>query len=167
MIFDSENTDSLILRKIMGKFTTGVAIATTIDDEANPVGITINSLTSVSLNPPLILFCIAKNSGTLNAFINAQNFVINILSKQQIEISRRFSKFNIDKFSDIQTSKTQNNIPFFEKSLAVYECEKTQIYEGGDHYIFIGEIKKAKANNEAEPLVYYSGHYTKIMKAEE
>lgn len=165
--YNIENQDQLILRKIMGKFATGVAIATTIDNENKPIGITINSLTSVSLNPPLLLFCITKNSSTLNAFQTSQNFAINIMAENQIELSRRFAKNNFDKFENIEIKSSHNKMPIFENSLAIFDCKKNAQYDGGDHIIFLGEIENAQAELNNSPLIYFSGHYEKIEEARE
>lgn len=151
--------DALSLRKIMGKFATGVAIATCMDEAVRPVGITINSLTSVSLDPPLILFCVSKKSGTLAAFMACENFALNILGHTQKDIAHNFSRYNHDKFQNINWKKSSNDLPVFENSIAIFECKKYACHDGGDHEIIIGEVLSASGNSKQSPLLYFSGNY--------
>lgn len=152
--------DSKKLRENFGLFSTGVCIATTCDTDKSNF-ITINSFSSVSLDPALLLFSIANKSNNLEAFANNTKFAINILAKDQVEISKIFSKsersqFNIENFFH----KSSLNNLILQDCLGYFECKKHKIIEAGDHNIIIGEIMNfSQINPEKEPLIYFKGKY--------
>jgi flavin reductase (DIM6/NTAB) family NADH-FMN oxidoreductase RutF len=158
----NQNDDAIKLRKILGQFATGVAIVTTNNSDELPCGITINSLTSVSLSPPLILFCLSKQSGTMPSFQKSKMFAINILDGEQKELSQHFAKANIDKFKEINWHKSENGLPIFHGNIATFECQKTNEFDGGDHIIIIGEVINAWGHESHDPLIYHDGKYKKI-----
>lgn len=154
--------DNKNLRKILGQFATGVAIVTTFSQDNRPCGITINSLTSVSLEPPLLLFCLSKFSGTMAAFQTNPNFAINILDGEQKAISKDFSRQNFDKFANIKWEIGEHKCPILPDNIATIECKKTNEFDGGDHIIILGEIMKASGHASHDPLIYHGGEYKKI-----
>lgn len=149
-------------RKTLGQFVTGVSVITTLDASNQPAGITINSLSSVSLDPPLILFCLNKESHLLTTFQKTKHFAANILTLDQTELSNNFAR-NVPKkweLADIETHHT--GIPIFKDTQATIICENYQHYDGGDHMIFLGKVIELSHDANKSPLVYFQGQYTHI-----
>jgi flavin reductase (DIM6/NTAB) family NADH-FMN oxidoreductase RutF len=156
------------LRNCLGCFTTGVAIATTITKDNIAVGLTINSFSSVSLDPPLVLFSLDRTTASFQAFCDAEHFAINILTEQQIELSRKFALSHPGKWTDIPYSLAEHSgCPVLEDSMAYFECRKEYSYEGGDHLIFVGHVLRCEIlseDPEVTPLLYARGMYRSIGK---
>jgi flavin reductase (DIM6/NTAB) family NADH-FMN oxidoreductase RutF len=148
-------------RHCLGRFATGVTIVTTIADK-NPVGVTINSFASLSLSPPLVLFSLDKGSSVYESFINSDNFVVNILAREQEDLSRLYSAPAAIDWTTIKYTKDTNNCPIFDGNIAYLECSKELIQNGGDHSIFILKVNKLKQVSDAKPLLYYKGEYNGI-----
>ena len=144
------------LRNVLSKFATGVTVVSTIDSDGKPVGMTANSFTSVSLDPPLVLWNIGINQPSYDAFSKAKGYSVNILSKDQKDICDLFSSSIDDKFNDIDYILSDNGFPIIQKSLAWFDCIKWNNYPGGDHQILVGEVKNFYAN-ENEPLIFWNG----------
>jgi 3-hydroxy-9,10-secoandrosta-1,3,5(10)-triene-9,17-dione monooxygenase reductase component len=153
--------DDRAFRDIVGNFCTGVTIITTMNEDLQPIGFTANSFSSLSLNPKLVLFCIDKNASTYKDFMNTPHFAVNILSTNQIDLSKQFSKRGIDRFEGVNFSKDVTGSPILNDSLAYLDCKITNYYEGGDHTIVIGEVLSAKAT-EGKPLAFFQGKYIDI-----
>lgn len=151
-------------KKVVGSFATGVAVATTMHED-KPVGMTINSFTSVSLDPLLILFCIDHKANCLQLFKKHPNFSINLLTAKQQNISNLFAFKTEDQWSDVSWEATEFNTPFLTESLAALHCSVEQIIEAGDHSIFIGRVVgmdlDASQNNQ-DPLLYFKGQYASL-----
>ena len=145
------------LRDVLGKFSTGVTVVTTIDSKLNPVGITVNSFSSVSLEPPLISWCLGKTQPSHPDFVNANGFVVNILTKKQIDICKRFSNPCFNKFDNFKFKKTNEGYPIINNSLANIICKIWQIYPGGDHDIFVGQVTNFQSSNQ-DPLLFWNGN---------
>ena len=144
------------LRNVLSKFATGVTVVSTIDCDGKPIGMTVNSFTSVSLDPPLVLWSIGINQPSYDAFLNAKGYSVSILSKDQKDICDLFSSPIENKFSDIDYTLTDNGFPIIQKSLAWFDCLKWNNYPGGDHQILVGEIKNFYAD-ENDPLIFWNG----------
>ena len=144
------------LRNVLSKFATGVTVVSTIDCDGKPIGMTANSFTSVSLDPPLVLWSIGINQPSYDAFLKAKGYSVSILSKDQKDICDLFSSPIEDKFSDIDYTLTDNGFPIIQKSLAWFDCLKWNNYPGGDHQILVGEIKNFYAD-ENDPLIFWNG----------
>ena len=144
------------LRNVLSKFATGVTVVSTIDNDGKPVGMTANSFTSVSLDPPLVLWNIGINQPSYDAFSKAKGYSVNILSKDQKDICDLFSSSIDDKFNDIDYTLSENGFPIIQKSLAWFDCIKWNNYPGGDHQILVGEVKNFYAN-ENDPLIFWNG----------
>ena len=144
------------LRNVLSKFATGVTVVSTIDSDGKPVGMTANSFTSVSLDPPLVLWNIGINQPSYDAFSKAKGYSVNILSKDQKDICDLFSSSIDDKFNDIDYILSDNGFPIIQKSLAWFDCIKWNNYPGGDHQILVGEVKNFYAN-ENDPLIFWNG----------
>ncbi len=148
-------------RQCLGKFATGVTIVTCADDEGRPYGITANSFSSVSLEPHLILWNVAKVSNSLQAFLDAEYFAINLLTRDQQDLSSHFAKSDHTMFDTVEIDRSQENVPLIPGTLACFECRTHQIHDCGDHYIVVGEVLRF-ASSEREPLLFYNGDYAAL-----
>ena len=145
-------------RRVMGNFATGITVVTTRDAEGQPCGLTVNSFTSVSLEPVLVLVCFDKRLSNLEAFKDSKRFGISMLSKNQEDLSRMFAKRESERPASLYF-EGRLGMPLIKNSLAVMECETIDIYPGGDHLIFVGEVKNAEVQHPEEPLLYFRGKY--------
>ena len=150
--------DSKELRRVMGLFATGVTVLTTRDAEGRPYGLTANAVTSLSLDPPLLIICIDKKAETHPHFFDSRCFVVNILAEDQEALSTRFAKSGGDKFGSLPFSTNQDGVPVLEGTLAHIECRITETHEGGDHVIHIGEVHHAELRG-GRPLLFFQGRY--------
>jgi len=148
-------------RQCLGKFATGVTIVTCADDEGRPYGITANSFSSVSLEPRLILWNIAKVSNSLQAFLDAEYFAINILASDQRHLSSHFAKSDHTLFDAVEINRSQENVPLIPGTLACLECRTHQIHDCGDHYIIVGAVLRF-ASSKRKPLLFFRGKYVAI-----
>lgn len=147
------------LKNTLSQFPTGVCVITTKDKVGHNFGITVNSFNSVSLNPPLVLWSINKDTHSTEVFTETSHFNVNILAEQQIAISNQFAS-NIDnRFQDINYQLDANSIPLLEDLAAYLQCKTWQIYEGGDHLIIVGEVINTFVDNDKQSLLYYRGNY--------
>lgn len=151
--------DEALFKKVMSKFTTGIAIVTTLDTDQKPFGLTINAFSSLSLDPAMILFCLAKKTRFYSYLSHQSYFTINILADTQKDLSIHFAKpFFGDKWDNINFEFGKNNCPQLKNALGIIECEKTILYDGGDHDIILGKVQNLKTNDN-NPLLYFSGRY--------
>jgi len=146
-------------KKAMAKFATGI-IVITIKDQSSYIGKTVNSFSSLSLKPPLVLFSLDKKSSSLSKFINNKSIGINILSKKQKNISIHFSKKN-NKWDSIKYYLSNENIPMIKNSLVNLSCKNTKTISAGDHIIFICEIIEIDISTKNKPLIYLESNYLK------
>jgi flavin reductase (DIM6/NTAB) family NADH-FMN oxidoreductase RutF len=145
-------------RQVMGSFATGITVITTRDKDGNPYGLTVNSFTSVSLNPLLVLVCLDLRLSGLQAFRDSKQFGVSILSEHQEDMSRLFAKKDSERPASIYY-EGKLGLPLLHNSLAIMECETVQIYEGGDHLIFLAEVKAAEVLSMGKPLLFFRGKY--------
>ena len=150
--------DTLELRQVLGSFVTGVTVITTLDRNGKPHGMTANSFSSVSLDPPLILWSQSLTAPSHPVFDACDRFVVNILADDQVEISNRFARASPDRFMRTATSEGLGGIPLIEGSAAHLECRKVHSYPGGDHVVFIGQVERIR-RNARRPLVFGGGKY--------
>jgi len=151
-----EVIDTNFLRKSLSKFSTGVTIVTSIDSDRIPIGMTVNSFSSVSLIPALVLWCIEKKQPSYDAFMAAKGYAVNILSKDQIDLCYKFSSQSHDKFENVNWKKSENGFPLIENSLAWFDCKRWNYYSGGDHQILVGEVTSFNSS-ELKPLTFWNG----------
>jgi flavin reductase (DIM6/NTAB) family NADH-FMN oxidoreductase RutF len=147
------------LRRALGSFATGVAVATTLDSGGKPKGFTANSFTSVSLDPPLVLVCVDKAAGCYPAFAGAGHFGINILGHSQQHISKAFASKLADKFEGMPWLSGVTGSPIFPDSTAWLDCRLHQRIEAGDHLIVIGEVLDFGHAPAQPALGYHRGGY--------
>ena len=154
-------SDSKDFRRCLGKFATGVTVVTCADSQGRPCGITANSFSSVSLEPPLILWNIAKVSNSLQAYLDAEYFVINVLTSAQQDLSSHFAKSDHTLFDDVAYVLSDDGAPLLPDTLASFECRTHQVHDCGDHYIIVGEVTGFNSS-EGDPLLFYSGAYRSV-----
>ena len=152
-------------RKALGSFTTGVTVVTTKGIDGADTGLTANSFNSVSLDPPMILWSLAKSSLSLPAFTAAKHFAVHILSSDQQMISARFAKRGVDKFAELDIERGPDAIPLLQDCAARFVCETAYCYEGGDHIIFVGRVVRFD-HWDRSPLLFHSGQYGRLLKAQ-
>jgi flavin reductase (DIM6/NTAB) family NADH-FMN oxidoreductase RutF len=155
-------SDPRTLRDAMGCFATGVTIVTAIDAEGTPVGLTANSFTSVSLDPPLLLVCIANSSGTAPALREAEHFGVNVLQIGQQPASNRFATRGEDRFANLPWAPGQTGVPLLGSSLVSFECQRESLHEAGDHFILVGRVVRAQFEPHRDPLLYFRGKYRRL-----
>lgn len=155
-------SDPRTLRDALGCFATGVTVVTCLDSQGKPVGLTANSFTSVSLDPPLLLVCIAKAAASAEAMIGASHFAVNVLQTGQQPASIRFATRQEDRFGLNDWSPGEYGAPVLEKSLGVFECAGHGVHDGGDHHMLIGRVVKARFDASLDPLLYFRGSYRRL-----
>ncbi|SCW81264.1 NADH-FMN oxidoreductase RutF, flavin reductase (DIM6/NTAB) family [Sphingobium faniae] len=154
--------DPLTLRQALSCFATGVTVLTAIAPDGTPVGLTANSLCSVSLDPPLILFCIDRRASSLPAFEACQTFAVNILHLGQEPVANLFVCKNRDRFAEAEWEQWKTGAPIIQDALANLECEKYDTVDGGDHRIFIGRVRQVWFDPARPPLLFYQGRYRRV-----
>ena len=162
------NDQTRLLRNAFGSFATGIAIVTANSSQRGSFGITINSLSSLSLEPPLLLWSLQKNSECLNDFINCDYFGINILNSQQKNISTMLATQGSHKLSDYSEigwyTSTKTGCPLIENCLGYFECSLSEQHDGGDHIIIIGKVEAFNCCEEGAPLIFYNGSYCALHR---
>lgn len=149
--------DARAFRRCLGQFTTGVAVMTSRRGE-QMAGMSVNSFSALSLNPPLVLWSIRRESGSLPVFREASHFAVNVLATDQVEVSNLFASSTEDKFGQSLWSLGRHGSPLLEGTIASMECRLEQVHEGGDHLILIGRVEHC-ARFSGEPLLFTQGRY--------
>jgi flavin reductase (DIM6/NTAB) family NADH-FMN oxidoreductase RutF len=155
-------SDPRTLRDAMGCFATGVTIVTALAEDGTPVGLTANSFTSVSLDPPLLLVCIANTAGTAPVLRSAGAFGVNVLQTGQQQTSNRFAGKGEDRFVATPWHQGEGGVPLLDGSLVSFECRTHAIHEAGDHFILVGEVTRASFEPRRDPLLYFRGKYRRL-----
>lgn len=150
-----------LFRRTCARFATGVAIATVAGQDGTPHGLTINSFTSVSCSPPLVLICIDYRCTLLPHFRSSSWYGVNVLADAQHKISVQFSERQGDRFDGIRWERGHTGVPVIHGCLAAFECCVSQVVEAGDHAILIGEVASA-SSFDGEPLVYFGSTYRQL-----
>ncbi|MCW6511188.1 flavin reductase family protein [Lichenifustis flavocetrariae] len=150
-------------RDVLGSFTTGVVVVTTLGEDGRPIGLTVNSFNSVSLDPPLILWSLALKSPSLAAFRQHAYFAINILAEDQEPLCRQFATPSSDKFANIRFDRGVTGVPVLHATAAYLECRAFARYPGGDHEIHVGEVM-AVHDHGAAPLVFHRGSVRRLIQ---
>lgn len=155
-------SDARDFRSALGTFATGVTVITTMSDGGAPVGFTANSFSSVSLEPPLLLFCLDRGSYSFGHFSKTKTFAVNVLTDRQEDVSAHFARPSEDKWRHVGYDLCSVGCPVFADALAVFECETHAVHDGGDHIIVVGEVVRFHRKDEGGPLLYYRGRYARI-----
>lgn len=146
------------LRAALGRYATGVTIVTCADAQGRWVGLTANSFSALSLDPPLVLWSLRRTSPSLAAFSGAAHFAVNVLAREQIELSRCFAARRHDKFALGSWTAGEDGAPVLAGCVAVFECASASAQDAGDHVLFIGRVLRFTDHGHA-PLVFQSGRY--------
>ena len=154
--------DPRTLRDALGCFATGVTVVTCLDEQDRPAGLTVNSFTSVSLEPPLLLVCLHKQAASSAALVAAEKFAVNVLQTGQRPASITFSTRVEDRFGTMAWSCGESGAPILKDSLGVFECERFAVYDGGDHHILVGQVVKASFDGGLDPLLFFRGSYRRL-----
>lgn len=154
--------DPKAFRQALGAFPTGVAVITATQD-AEPVGITVNSFTSVSLDPPLVLWCLKNDSQRYHCFVEAKGYVISILGTEHENVSSRLARQGEHKLDDMGLLATELGPPALADALAIFECEAHAMHEGGDHMILVGRVVRFQRREAGAPLVFHRGRYGALV----
>ncbi|MEQ9226878.1 MAG: flavin reductase family protein [Parvibaculum sp.] len=149
-------------RNALGWFTTGVAVVTTRLEGGDPIGITVNSFSSVSLDPPMVLWCLDKQSDTLPVFEKATHFTVNVLREEHQEVSSRLAKKGDHSLADIEVKEGESRCPALVEALAHFECKIEARHDAGDHVIMVGRVLKFDYVEEGRPLLYHRGGYKNL-----
>lgn len=159
---DSSRIDPRDFRNALGTYATGVTIITASDPDGRPYGLTCNSFTSVSLNPPLVLWSLVVYSTSLAVFQNASHFAVNVLGMSQQALANKFAKSSDDKFDGVAWTPGIGGAPLLAESVANFQCRSVNRYYGGDHIIFLGAVE-AYSYNRDEPLLFARGTYGRFV----
>ncbi|MEP9350486.1 flavin reductase family protein [Xanthobacter sp. KR7-225] len=161
--------DPLALRRVLGRFATGVAVVTAEGGPAGQeamVGMTMSSFNSVSLDPPLVLFSVARSALSLPALRAAPGYGISILGRHQEHLSNRFARPLADKWAGVEVRRGESRVPLIEGALAHLECAPYACHEGGDHEVFIARVLRFYAAEGGDPLIFFGGRYHALASGE-
>jgi flavin reductase (DIM6/NTAB) family NADH-FMN oxidoreductase RutF len=148
-------------RKVLSHFASGVTVITTCDADGHPTGLTASAFTSVSLDPPLILVCVAHKSQSYPALLERGRFAVNFLRIGQEDVSRRFATSGLDKFEGVPHRISALGVPVLTEALAHVECVTVNRHVEGDHTVFIGRVEDS-GTTDAAPLLYFRGKYERL-----
>ena len=150
-------------RHACGRFATGVTIASVLDSNGTPHGLTVNSFSSVSLEPPLVLVCLGHAVTMIEAFRASRYFGLSVLSDGQRELSENFARKGHDRFTGTAWHAGETGVPLVDHALAEIECRVHHRFTAGDHDILVGEMVAARVR-EGEPLIYFASRYRELAR---
>jgi flavin reductase (DIM6/NTAB) family NADH-FMN oxidoreductase RutF len=153
--------DEQAMREVCGQFVTGVTIVTSATHDG-PVGITVNSFTSVSLSPPLVLFCIHHRSTFVPAIQESAVFAVNILAEDQAEVCRSFARRATARFADVDVLGGVTGAPILRQALAYLDCNVVSLHRGGDHWIVVGEPVGIGMLRTGSPLTFFRSAHPRL-----
>jgi flavin reductase (DIM6/NTAB) family NADH-FMN oxidoreductase RutF len=158
---DSFNTRDF--RNALGCFATGITIMTTCGPDGRFVGITVNSFASVSLDPPLVSFCLDRNALSLQSFLAGTHFAVNVLAEGQETLSAAFARSSAtDKFAGLAVEIGATGCPLLPDCLSHLECVREALHDAGDHLIVVGRVVRLAHHGEGKPLLYFRGRYARL-----
>lgn len=146
-------------RAALSMFATGVTIVTARDANGAPIGLTANSFNSVSLEPPLVLWSLSRQAGSMPAFERGSHYAVHILAADQHALAERFANKTVDRFAGVAWRAGSAGVPVLDGAAAVFECFNRSRYEEGDHVIFVGEVERCARREGAQPLIFHGGRY--------
>ena len=156
--------DGLDFRRALGEFATGVAVITAQGASGGLIGMTMSSFNSVSIDPPLVLFSVDRKANSLPAMREAKGYAVNILARDQEQISNRFARALSDKWADVRKTVGYAEAPLITGALAHFECEPYAIHNGGDHLIFVARVVNYSVREgSSSPLVFFRGRYHDVL----
>ena len=151
--------DSLQFREALGRFATGVCVITAQPPGHEPFGLTVNSFASLSLTPPLVLWCLQKDSHTVEAFRAARGYCVNVLGQEQRFYAERFARQGVHALRSDEYEAGIDGLPLLANVLARLECGIEARHDGGDHIILVGRVQRLDLPGSGKPLLYYAGSY--------
>lgn len=155
--------DERALRDAFGCYATGITVITTVGADGTLYGVTANSFTSLSLDPPLCLFCLDYRALSFEAFVSARHFAVNVLSEDQEVLATNFARSSADKWQGIPHEVWSTGCPILPECIANLECDTEAIHEGGDHVIIVGRVRRMRyEDGHRRPLLYYRGRYNAL-----
>lgn len=157
----SNNTNEAKFKEVMGNYPTGVTVVTTVNEQGVPIGLTVNSFASVSLDPLLILWSIDKRVSSYDAVIKAGKFAVHVLAGDQAEVCSLFAAKGADRFSNCSWAMSENQLPILSGTAGVLQCSTYKTIDAGDHTILIGKVIDIDSNNK-EPLLYHKRKFGPI-----
>lgn len=157
--------DSLVFRQTIGHFATGVAVITTRTAE-RAFGMTASAVSSLSLEPPMLVTCVNRKAPTHEAITCSDQFVVNVLARSQEPLARHFATPADDKFAGVQLTEGRHGMPVLAGCVANFECVVESVATGGTHTIFIARVLSALADESCEPLLYYCGRFGRLHGAD-
>ena len=153
-------------RDALGRFATGVTVVTACAPDGTPVGLTANSFNSVSLDPPLVLWSLARSASTMEVFSHCAHYAVNVLSAAQVAVAQQFAARGIDRFAGVAYTLGAHGVPLLDGALATFECFSRSQHAEGDHVIFVGEVERCRRADAAQPgaphaapLLYHGGKF--------
>jgi flavin reductase (DIM6/NTAB) family NADH-FMN oxidoreductase RutF len=149
-------------KAVLGRWATGVAVVTTRDASGEPVGLTVNSFASVSLDPPLVLFSIDRSAGSFAAFEAAGSFAVNVLRADQQDVSNRFAAADATRFQGDATETWVTGAPILSECLSALDCTVDARHDGGDHVIMVGRVQRLSVLHDGDALSYWKGGYRSL-----
>jgi flavin reductase (DIM6/NTAB) family NADH-FMN oxidoreductase RutF len=160
----AEPVDAALFRRVCSRFATGVTVVTTIGPDGSPHGLTVNSFTSVSLTPPLVLVSLDTRNHLIERFPAGASLAINVLAEHQEELSRRFAATIDERFAGVGWERGELGEPVLHGAIASFECLVDKAVEAGDHIILIAAVKNVRLA-EGEPLVFFDSSYRRLDQA--
>jgi flavin reductase (DIM6/NTAB) family NADH-FMN oxidoreductase RutF len=154
--------DSRELRNALGQFATGVCLITAVTDEGEPLALTANSFSSVSLDPPLVLWSLQNDSDVFQVFSGARYFAINVLVTEQQAHSNQYAKKGEHLLDEAHYRLGKYGAPIIRDALVNFECQMHATHEGGDHLIIVGRVADLTTNPNGDPLLFFSGAYREL-----
>lgn len=159
----AKNFDCRAFRDTLGNFATGVTVVTALAPGGEPIGLTISSFNSVSLDPPLVLWSLSVDSPSLEAFRRASHYAVNVLAAGQQDISNLFAARNGDRFAGLPVRRGAHGLPLIEGCCAWFECANELQHAGGDHLIFVGRVERFAQGETTSPLIFHGGRYRELL----
>ena len=153
--------DPMDLRRALGHFVTGITVVTTRSASGELAGLTVNSFSSLSLAPPLVMWSLALSAASFEAFKACTHFTVNVLAEDQMLVAERFARSGGDKFSGLALHESIPGLPVLDGVAASFCCRAASRYPGGDHVILIGEVLTYQ-QSERPPLLYARGRYARL-----
>jgi flavin reductase (DIM6/NTAB) family NADH-FMN oxidoreductase RutF len=153
------------LRTALAHVPTGVTIITTATADGRYLGMTVNSFASVSLEPPLVLFCIDRRSLAFDGWQRAAGYAINVLAETQGPLSNAFARARSSKWDGVEFDPGLNGAPRIAGAIACFECSAHERFDGGDHVIFVARVERFRTHPGGKPLLFHGGRYVEITEA--
>lgn len=150
-----------LFKEVMGNYPTGVTVVTMMDDEGVPLGLTVNSFASVSLDPMLLLWSIDKRVSSYDKFTNTDKFAVHVLASDQAEVCSLFASKGLDRFKNTDWKNSEHNLPIIADCAGVFQCETFKTVDAGDHMILVGKVIDIESNKK-EPLLYHKRKFDGI-----